>query len=207
MQRREYFLAPFIIILIGFFSALISSPFLGNWAFVILAVVYYACIAGFVRSKGIEWLKTVYAKPKLQVWTVILGIIVGFLPFFVFLTNKDLLNHPYMILWVIFGLVNPFFEETFWRGYIIGGLEASPKLAVVFSTLMFTLSHPLMWGVFSHTLREPAMMVSLLIMGSIWGIIYIKTKNLWICVFSHMLVDFFNMSIFSFLDMIALGIK
>ncbi|MBE6021967.1 MAG: CPBP family intramembrane metalloprotease [Cellulosilyticum sp.] len=88
---------------------------------------------------------------------------------------------------------------------MIEGLDTSPKMAVLFTTIMFTLSHPFMWGVFSHTLREPAMIVSLLIMGCLWGTIYIKTKNLWLCVISHMFVDFFNMSIFSFLDMITLG--
>ena len=207
MQRRKYIIAPFIVILLGCLTACISSYFLGKWAFIVLALVYYLSIASFVYMEGPERLRIMYAKPKLEVGPIIMAIIAGLLPLFVLITNINLLSHPYMILWLIFGVVNPFFEETFWRGYIIDGLSTSPKKAILFSTVMFTLSHPLMWGVFSHTLREPAMIVSLLIMGCLWGYIYVKTKNLWLCVISHMFVDFFNMSIFSFLDMIVLGIR
>ncbi|MBP3886161.1 MAG: CPBP family intramembrane metalloprotease [Cellulosilyticum sp.] len=206
MEIRKYFITPVITILVGFLTALISSRFLGNWAFVILAIMYYICITYFVMRDQKFDLKKAYACPKLKVWTVLVAIFTGFLPLFVFITNIELLSHQYMILWLVFAIVNPFFEETFWRGYVIQGLETSPIVAVLLSTVLFTLSHPLMWGVFSYTLREPAMIASLLVMGSLWGVIYIKTKNLWLCVLSHMLVDLFNMNIFSFLDMIELGI-
>lgn len=206
MEIKKYFIAPIITIFIGFLTALISSPFLGNWAFVTLAMMYYGCIVYFIGKDSTFDLKVAYSRPKLKIWTILVAVVVGFLPLFVFITNIKLLAHPYTILWLLFALINPFFEETFWRGYVMNGLKEKPVLAVIWSTLMFTLSHPLMWGVFSITLREPAMLISLLVMGSMWGLIYIKTKNLWLCVISHVLVDVFNMNIFAFLDMIEMGI-
>ena len=67
---------------------------------------------------------------------------------------------------------------------MISGLEDSPVGAVLLSTVLFTLSHPFMWGVFSYTLREPEMLDSLLMMGSLWGL-FILRPRIYGCVSFH----------------------
>ncbi|WP_396021241.1 type II CAAX prenyl endopeptidase Rce1 family protein [Bacillus sp. S/N-304-OC-R1] len=67
--------------------------------------------------------------------------------------------------------------------------------------LFFVLSHPFMWGVFSIANRSYQMYISLFVMGVIWSLIRYRTKSLRWCVYSHMLVDFGNLSVFVFLNL------
>jgi membrane protease YdiL (CAAX protease family) len=44
------------------------------------------------------------------------------------------------------------------------------------------------------------MIVSVLIMAIFWTIIRLKTKSIWWCIFSHLLVDIFSLSTFALMN-------
>lgn len=104
-----------------------------------------------------------------------------------------------IILWIAFAVINPIAEELFWRSYLLDKLTWSPMMKILFSTVLFLLSH-MMWGVFSVTIRSYIMILPLIIMGLIWGYVYHKTKSLKWCIIAHCLVDILNLSVWVFLN-------
>jgi membrane protease YdiL (CAAX protease family) len=73
-------------------------------------------------------------------------------------------------------------------------------LKIVFTTAMFSISHPLMWGVFSIMNRSSIMIFPLLLMGLIWGFVYWKTRSIKYTAIAHFFVDIFNCSVWVFLN-------
>ena len=201
-RSKVAIISPLIIIGLGFIAAFLFSKLINEWAFIPLALLYWGgSFAVSYRFLGRELFLQLFARPQGKaVWPVIC-IIAGFIPLPILLMNLDLLNSfTLIILWLIFSAVNPFFEEIYWRGFLLTALPFSKSLAVVYSTLLFILSHPLMWGVFSVANRSWMTWVSLLIMGIVWSLTFIKTKSLRWCIASHILVDIFNLSVFVFLN-------
>ncbi|RXJ01631.1 CPBP family intramembrane metalloprotease [Anaerobacillus alkaliphilus] len=74
-------------------------------------------------------------------------------------------------------------------------------LNITYSTVFFVLSHPLMWGVFSIANKSTHMYISLFLMGVVWSLIRYKTRSLRWSLYSHMLVDVGNLSVFMFLNL------
>jgi len=104
-----------------------------------------------------------------------------------------------IVLWILFAIVNPIAEEMFWRSYLLDNLSWKPAIKIIFSSLLFLLSH-MMWGVFSVTIRSYIMIMPLLIMGIAWGYVYHKTKSLKWCIIAHFFVDIMNLSVWVFLN-------
>jgi len=97
-------------------------------------------------------------------------------------------------------VINSITEELFWRGYLLDKLDWKPVIKILFSTILFLLSHIFMWGVFSITIRSYIMIMPLLLMGIIWGYVYYKTKSLKWCIVAHFFVDIMNLSVWVFLN-------
>ena len=71
-----------------------------------------------------------------------------------------------IVLWLLFALINPFFEEFYWRGLLLDYTNKWNKwISIIYSTILFVASHPLMWGVFSIANRNYQTIISLTIMG------------------------------------------
>jgi len=195
-------ISPFIVIAVGFIVALVFSSFINEWAFIPLALIYWG--VSFVISYkylGKESIKKLFAKPQGRVVWLILCLIVALVPLPIFLMNLNLITSPVVIaLWLLFAVINPIFEQIYWRGFLLTTLPFSNKLSVAYSTVFFVLSHPLMWGVFSIANRSWMTWVSLLLMGIVWSVTYLKTKSLRWCIVSHILVDIFNLSVLVFLN-------
>jgi len=68
---------------------------------------------------------------------------------------------------IVLGAFVAYFTHSGWR--------------IAYSTALFVLSHPLMWGMFSIANRSWMTMVSLVIMGIVWSLVYLKTKSLRWC--------------------------
>ncbi|MFJ7731242.1 type II CAAX prenyl endopeptidase Rce1 family protein [Lysinibacillus sp. NPDC097231] len=73
-------------------------------------------------------------------------------------------------------------------------------LSILYTTLFFVLSHPLMWGVFSIASKSYHLYVYLSIVGVVWAITYFKTKSLRWVIFSHFIVDIGNLTVLTFLN-------
>jgi membrane protease YdiL (CAAX protease family) len=95
-----------------------------------------------------------------------------------------------------FAVINPFFEETFWRGFMISFNDRiGATFKIISSSLLFTASHPMMWGVFSYGSRSYVALISIFIMGLAWAFTFHKSKNLFWQYISHVMVDIFNVSV------------
>ncbi len=79
-----------------------------------------------------------------------------------------------VLMWI------PFLEETFFRGYLQAGLEArlGPLLAIVLQALLFAL-HP------THAGQGPGAFPSILTFGLLAGVLYWRTRSIWILYGAH----------------------
>ncbi len=195
--------SPLIVIAIGFACAHIFQTLIREWAFIPLALIYwgvtFAVAFKYLGKAGIAGL---FARPERSIPWTILCLIVGLIPLPIFLMNLKLLTSPEVtVLWVMFAIINPFFEEIYWRGFLLDALPFPKAASVAYSTTFFIASHPLMWGVFSIANRSLMTWASLLMMGVVWSVTRLKTKSLRLCIVSHFLVDVFNLSVFVFLNL------
>ena len=104
-------------------------------------------------------------------------------------------------LWILFSLINTFFEEIYWRGFLLENTFKSKILSSIYSTALFVISHLFIWGIFSFGNRNIFTIISLIIMGVVWCIVKNKTKSLRWNIVSHIMVDIFNLSVFVFLNL------
>lgn len=83
---------------------------------------------------------------------------------------------------------------------IIRGLRVPKWFAILYTTILFVISHPLMWGVFSYANKSYHLYIYLSVAGIVWAITYLKTKSLRFVILSHFIVDMGNMSVLTFLN-------
>ena len=203
-QRVCLLLSPFFIISLGFLTATIFNQYLQGWAWVPLALVYWSslgmCIYYFKGDKSVkDWLGK--SNPS-KLW-VTLSLLLGMFPLTILMMSYHLFASISLILfWLMFALINPWFEELYWRGVLLDGLLAwFPKwISILYTTLFFVLSHPLMWGVFSIASKSYHLYIYLSVAGIVWAITYIKTRSLRWVIFSHFIVDIGNLTVLTFLN-------
>jgi hypothetical protein len=115
--------------------------------------------------------------------------------------------------WFCFAIINSAFEEAYWRGFLLDATAHFPRAyGVIYSTILFTIIHPLNLGVFSkiqaYDPARPMILVPfliILIMLSLgWSLLYLKTKSLRLSILSHILTDLGNLSIFLFMNMVQI---
>lgn len=197
-------LAPIVVIVFGAIVACLFYFFINEWAWVILALAYWSSSFSItVKTLGKSEIQALFQKSVGSRRWYFLAIIVGLIPLPILLLNLNLLiSFPLVTaLWFMFAFINPFFEQVFWRGYLLSKLPFPVAWRVIYSAVFFVLSHPLMWGIFSIANRSWMAMLSLLIMGIAWGLVYVKTKSLRWCYISHVMVNIGNLTVFVFLNL------
>lgn len=198
-NNAKIILLPVGIIATGFIVAVIANHFIGEWAFIPLALVYWASIFVVVKPTKAK-LAELFRYPAkslkyiLLAFVPVLFCIVSFAWGIRYISGIGLI-----VLWILFAVVNPIAEELLWRGYLLDNLNWKPAMKILFSTVLFLLSH-MMWGVFSVTIRSYIMILPLLVMGITWGYAYHKTKSLKWCIIAHFFVDIMNLSVWVFLN-------
>jgi membrane protease YdiL (CAAX protease family) len=108
---------------------------------------------------------------------------------------RTLLSSAVFVPWLVVGLVNPWFEESYWRGALIDAAGRWKMLGVVYSAMAFAASHPLIWGVHSIALRRPAAMVGLVVAGTVWGVAYWRSGSLRWTIVGHGCADLLGLSV------------
>ncbi len=155
---------------------------------------------------GVKSIKRWLKKPVGSFGWTILALIIGLIPLPLFLLHSELLS-PWEIWlpWILLALINPWIEEFYWRGLLLDYAgEWSTWLAVLFTSLVFAANH-MVFGVNSELNSGFEIIISTLIMGIVWAIVLKKTHSLRWIIFAHFLVDFFNLSVPSFLDLYKPG--
>jgi CAAX protease family protein len=125
------------------------------------------------------------------------GIIVpALIPLWFFIKNVSAVPPVFLIYIVLFAAVNPFFEESFWRG-LLSNLPYKSGIKTLYSSLLFCSTHYFLWGSY-WLVPSPkwiAAVISTFIMGILWMWYYQKTRNLILPILSHSLVDVLNLSV------------
>ena len=125
-----------------------------------------------------------------------MAILAGLLSLPGFLRHWSVLSSLHLIVaWLAFALINPWFEESYWRGLLIDATASWGKLlSLLYSSVWFAVSHPLIWGIHSLPLRKVEAVGALLLVGLIWGMSYQRTGSIRWCVAGHMLANLFGLA-------------
>lgn len=164
--------------------------------------IYYICIlliSDFARRKGFydENPRGFYYKIKNPgilrlLWGVALPAV---LPLYFFLKNVAGVPLEVLEMIVIVALINPYFEEKFWRK-LMSQMPVKNSFKIVYSAFWFSAGHYILWA--SYWLTEPRVwmptVATTFIMGICWMSFFLKTGKYRYIVISHMLVDIFNLS-------------
>ena len=170
---------------------------LGVWAWVPTMLCFWLVIWLLVRShsghSGI-WQRFGPARGRL-IWSV-LAVVAGLLSLHGFLTHWRLLEQwPLIFPWLIFALINPWFEESYWRGLMLDTTACWGKtISLLYSTSWFAISHPLIWGIHSLPLRKVEAVAAVFFVGLLWGLAYQRTGSLRWCVVGHMLANLLGLA-------------
>jgi len=218
ISTREWIIliSPIIILILGNLAAKLFYNILGKWAWVGYFPVYWFMLFLFMFFAGNkESQRLWFKKSEGNRWWAILAIGIGIISFpMLLIPNIHVMRSVILVIvWLVFALINSPLEEAFWRGFLLDETAHLPKVyGVIYSSILFTAIHPLNLGVFSKiqafNLTKPMALVPflviLLILSLVYCLLYIKTKSLRLSIFSHILTDLGNLSIFLFMNMVTI---
>lgn len=199
--------SPLIIIAINFIVAYLFGKLIGKWAFIPIILIEWCLFLFFIlkytdKETRSKWLR----KPKNSFGWNILALIIGMIPLPLFLMHYETLDVWQVWLpWIILALINPWLEEFYWRGLLLDFTKNWSKWrSILFTSFLFAINHAV-FGVNSELNSGFTIIISTFIMGVIWALVYKKTDSLRWIILAHFLVDFFNLSAASFLDLYGKG--
>jgi uncharacterized protein len=173
-----------------------------RYAWIPSILVYYLCIRLCIAyaSKKLNItirLRSDSFRPIPRIRYLFWGVIIpALLPLGVFILNIKAVPLPFILYIILFSAINPYFEETFWRG-LLSYMPTSSRTRILYSSFLFSFSHFFLLG--AYWLAEPhkliATVISTFIMGILWMWFFNKQKNLLYPMISHFLVDVFNLSV------------
>jgi membrane protease YdiL (CAAX protease family) len=161
-------------------------------------LLFWAAIGGLILFVGgaeavRRWLRPAQGG---RVWCV-LALLVGLLSLPGFLKHWQVLRSPAILcVWLAFALVNPWFEEGYWRGLLLDATERWGGIpSVTYSAAWFAASHPLVWGVHSEALRHPVILPVLAVVGIVWAMAYRRSGSLRWPIAGHMCANAFGLAV------------
>lgn len=206
-KKNVVIASPFLIIAVNFGVAYIFGGIIGKWAFIPMVLVGWVLWLFFILKYGgvdsiQKWLKKSTGAFS---WNL-LAIIVGLIPLPLFLLHYELLDTWQVWLpWILLALINPWIEEFYWRGLLLDYTKNWPSwTSILFTGILFSLNHAA-FGINSKVNSGFELVISTLIIGLVWAIVYKKTKSLRWTIFAHFLIDFLGVSTAAFLDLYEKG--
>jgi len=207
-------LSPIIILIIGNATAHIFVSLLGKWAWLGYFVVYWSMLYIFMTLTGkrVDQLSWFQKSQGSRLW-IFLALVMGLISFpALLIPNFSVIQSVTLVIALcVFALINASFEEAFWRGFLLDETAHLPRVfGVIYSTVFFTAIHPVNLGVFSKIQAfDPSrpmalvpFLIILVILSLVYSLLYLKTKSLRLPIFSHILTDIGNLSIFLFMNMV-----
>ena len=197
MHQYATLLSPIAIIGLGMGAQHAVGSYLGTWSWVPTILVFWSAIACVIKwSRRDRPTRVWFTRPRGSVAWSILAVGIGLVSVREVMAGwRSLLSLEVFVPWLLVGLLNPWFEESYWRGALIDATGRWKPLGVVYSTFVFAISHPLIWGVHSVALGRPAAMVGLAVAGAIWGVVYWRTGSLRWAVVGHGCGDLLGLSV------------
>jgi CAAX protease family protein len=208
--------SPVIVILIGHFAARFFLYLFNEWAWLGSSLVYWGSMALIIwllgdRDSFSQW----FLRSQGSKWWLLLALVIGLISFpLLFFPNLHVMKPIGLVItWFIFAVINSTCEEIYWRGFLLDETSHLPRaFGVIYSTVFFTAIHPLMLGVFSkinafdpaHPTALIPFWIILVIISLSYSLLYLKTRSLRLPIFSHLLSDLGNLSIFLFMNLVTL---
>lgn len=190
-------LSPILLVGACALVQVLAGQVIGVWAWLPTMLFFWTAIAFLAHkySGSADALARFKPASGKWVWSA-LAILAGLLSLHGFIGHWALLSNLHLILaWLVFALCNPWFEESYWRGLLIDATASWGKLpSLLYSSMWFAASHPLIWGIHSLPLRKVEAVGALLFVGLIWGSAYQRTGSLRWCVAGHMLANLFGLA-------------
>lgn len=209
-------MSPIIILVLGNLAAKLFYNALGIWAWIGYFPVYWFMLFLFMFFAGNKESQRYWFRKSQgsRLWAI-LAIGIGIISFPMLLIPNIHVMHSVLLViaWFFFALINAPLEEAFWRGFLLDETAYLPRsFGVMYSSILFIAIHPLNLGVFSKIqafdATKPMALVPfiliLLILSLVYSLLYIKTKSLRLSIFSHVLTDLGNLSIFLFMNMVTI---
>lgn len=203
---RALFVLPFFVLLFTRIGIEISVWVLPlRWAWLLAFAGYYLAIVISIWYAGrfLGVIRPVIGKllPQPSNRLILIGVVLpALLPLGVFVLNVRVVPLPVLVSIIGFALINPFFEDAFWRG-LLAHVPLSPCGRILFSASLFSFSHYFLWG--TYWLNTPHILIptciTTFIMGVCWMWFYQRDRRLIYPILSHILVDVFNLSIAVFM--------
>jgi uncharacterized protein len=174
-----------------------AGPILGAWSWIPTMLLFWGAIAGVIAwARRDAPLRMWFGPPRGAVAWSVLAVVVTLGAARELLSGWHSLATPgVFVSWLVFGLVNPWFEESYWRGLLIDAAGRWKSVGVLYSTILFAISHPLIWGVHSQALRHPAALIGLGLVGLVWGVVYASTGSLRWTVAGHACANLLGLSV------------
>jgi uncharacterized protein len=197
-------ISPVFIVVICSIVIHLTSITLGVWAWLPWILTYWILTGIFVLVfGGVSSIKKWLSKPIGSWGWSTLAVLIGLAGLSMLITSWKLLATPQIILfWLMVGLLNPFFEEFFWRGLLLDYTKNwNSWISIIFFSLLFSSNHYFGIGVTSIGCRHPMLILNTFIIGLLYSWVYIKTKSLRWTIVGHSLADLFGLSIPVFLNL------
>jgi membrane protease YdiL (CAAX protease family) len=194
-SRLPFALSPLALVAICASIQFIAGRYVGAWAWVPTMVGFWLVI-GVLLHRYPRPFRARFPRGSGSLLWPVLAVFAGLLSLHGFRSHWTLLGEPRLIAaWLVFALVNPWFEESFWRGLLIDATASWGRTAsLLYSSAWFAASHPLIWGIHSIPLRKPEAIGALFFVGLIWGLAYQRTGTLRWCVAGHMLANLLGLA-------------
>lgn len=197
-RQQIILFSPIIVIVICQITARMLAPVFGNWTVYPWLLVYWAITGLFIYfgywESGPALIQRWADKPRGSwLWSALALL---FLPmtFPIFIDGRHLLQGGWLWLpWLLFAPINSLFEEGYWRGLLMDAGKRWPGWAVIlYTSLFFSLNH-LSLSAFVQVYQSWFSLISPIVAGLLYGLVYWKTGSLRWIVISHTLVNWFGL--------------
>jgi len=195
--RKQWFLllSPVLVIVFQRLVAMLLNPIQSNWVWVPFVLVYWVVIFVLMKIYAARLtMKEVLKKPVGTWMWAVLAIAVGISGVSFCLENLEYYRIPgYLVAGVALAVINPFFEETYWRKLMLDGFSNKPVM-VLYNSILFGLLHLFSFSVISSPNQDILIFPITVVLGIIYSLVYLKTGSLRYVIISHFLMDIFGFS-------------
>lgn len=211
--NRYLIVSPIIVLFLTWlfvqFSITLFEPVI-SW--IPAFVAYYSVITLVMVfgckcfSLSIKEIIKVNFKPIPQFKFLFWGIFIpALIPLNALLSKYEYIPFEFFVYIIIFALINPWFEEAFWRGFLVQ-MDKSKAFKVIYSSVLFGFSHYLFWGFW---FRSPIVILTSVIATTIMGLFWMwfldrNKHGIIYTIISHFFVDVFNISVAVYCGIISL---
>ena len=169
---------------------------LTSYAWIICNAFYYLLCLLFVMLLSKSPLKVLLnsLKPRKVANKRDQVIILIIVIFFFFIEASSFINNSRLILQylpqtILFMIINPIFEELYWRGLLFGKFKEKWLLSATYSSIMFGLFHYMALYPLMPRPLTPSALVIIAIFGFLWATLYHLSGSLLLPYICHSITD------------------